>query len=253
MPNNDLNNIKNCLSELNVLTSFKTINLIEADLLLDKTRRLYEHITNLKLAIMSEGSSQTKEIQVEEVKPESKKMAESPSEAQVEDVKVEFLEPKKDLEPVIENDPIELVEEKPIPDVVKKPAERKVIKEELKEETPKQEKIIRDSTKSVAEQFESKKSLNDLLSEIKQNTDLATQLKNRPIEDLKNAISLNDKIWFIRELFTGNADRYNQTIEQINSFKGMSEAIDLVSKFGWNQEESSTKRFLELIYRKFVR
>ena len=63
---------------------------------------------------------------------------------------------------------------------------------------------------------------------------------------------MNDKIWFTRELFNGNNDNYLSALERINSSENIKKAIQVADTFGWDMDESSTKRFLELIYRRFV-
>lgn len=128
-------------------------------------------------------------------------------------------------------------------------AEEKIIVQEVASE-PKS-KII-ETNDTVADQFEVKASLNDILSEINSNDDFATQLRMRPIPDLRNAISLNDKIWFTRELFSGNNDKFKSSLESINNSNTMQEAIEVADTFGWDKKESSTKKFLELIYRRFI-
>jgi len=105
---------------------------------------------------------------------------------------------------------------------------------------------------SIAEKFEAKKSLNDRLSEIKRNTDLASLLEKRPIKDMKSAISINDRIWFVKELFAGNVEKYKTTIDLIDQCGHSDQAIELVAEFKWDMDSSAAKHFLELIYRRFL-
>lgn len=184
---------------------------------------------------------------------------------------VEFID-----EPIEEK--IEIVKKEPVQNIIEKPAEKPISKPEpikakkkkvsqakieVKVEAPakvmvQKEEISEPISKmietndTVADQFEVKASLNDILSEINSNDDFATQLRMRPIPDLRNAISLNDKIWFTRELFAGNNDKFKSSLESINNSDSMQEAIKVADTFGWDKKESSTKKFLELIYRRFI-
>jgi hypothetical protein len=64
----------------------------------------------------------------------------------------------------------------------------------------------------LGEKFVAGKSVNDLLLE-KSKTD--SRFSNLPVSNLANAVTTNDKFLFIRELFDGNADHYNETIRKL--------------------------------------
>ncbi|GAB4300386.1 MAG: hypothetical protein Kow0068_23670 [Marinilabiliales bacterium] len=108
---------------------------------------------------------------------------------------------------------------------------------------------------SIGEKYmkQGKKSLNDILSEIRQNKDIATQMQYKKIDDLKSVISLNDKIRFIKDLFGGVSSDYNKTIDFINGCKDLDEAMDYINKsINWNDDNQSFRDFLELIYRRHL-
>ena len=54
---------------------------------------------------------------------------------------------------------------------------------------------------------------------------MQSKLQNKPITDLAKAIGINDKFLFIKELFGGDSDLYNQTIKHLNHFTDLNEAI----------------------------
>lgn len=120
------------------------------------------------------------------------------------------------------------------------------------------EMITQDSAQSknetIADKFSNGgPSVNDMLSGIKQNKDLASKLQDRPIKDLKKAIKLNDRIWFINELFHKNAATFEATIAKINDMDNLDAALEyLFTHFKWDQERKSTISFLELIFRRFA-
>lgn len=95
-------------------------------------------------------------------------------------------------------------------------------------------------------------SVNDMLAGIKSNKDLASCLGDRPIESMKKAVKLNDKIWYINELFNRDADLYNATINRVDAAKDLDEALAVFSEFQWDQEKKSTISFLELVFRRFA-
>lgn len=107
----------------------------------------------------------------------------------------------------------------------------------------------------LADRFQDKKiSLNDMLAGFKNDKDIAALLTARPIDNLKNAVKINDRIWYIQELFDHNADLYTQTIEAVNNSEHLDGALSyLFSRFDWDQNKKSTISFLELIYRRFTK
>ncbi|MDP1622381.1 MAG: hypothetical protein Q8M08_08575 [Bacteroidales bacterium] len=75
------------------------------------------------------------------------------------------------------------------------------------------------------------------------------------IENLKAAISINEKFMFINELFDGNLREYNETIETLNGFKTIDQAADfldlMLKKNFWNTGSNAFKKLKELVERRF--
>lgn len=75
------------------------------------------------------------------------------------------------------------------------------------------------------------------------------------IENLKNAITINEKFMFINELFDGNLREYNETIETLNGFKNLGQAADFLDlmrkKNFWDTGSKAFQRLRELLERKF--
>ena len=238
MNSNKIKHIQTALAQLSL--SIETIDsvqssLIDIDLSLDKTRQLYEMLTDFKLEHLSTPTNiQTENIPV-------------PPKENLEDTVDELV--SDDINDDIDKEAVKYMNEKEAIEWV--PEEKENIESKI-DSPKKEEKETLLSTDTIADQFQDKTSLNDILSNIADDNDLATQLQQQPIKDLKNAISLNDKIWFTRELFGSDNDKYIDTLERINNAESIQVAIDIVDQFAWNKEDSSTKRFLELIYRRFV-
>lgn len=71
------------------------------------------------------------------------------------------------------------------------------------------------------------------------------------ISDLRKAIGLNDKFLMIRDLFDGNAQRYEDTITTLNEFNDLDECIIYISEnFVWDPASEGAKLLMSLIERK---
>ena len=128
----------------------------------------------------------------------------------------------------------------------------------VKEEVNKKEKAeIKENKKAqmtVADSFaKSQKTLADMMEEIHKKKDFATTQQYKSIPDIKRAISINDKIMFIRELFNNNVENYNYVIEQINSCNNLDEALALLDKnVKIESDNVALTTLLELVYRRFL-
>lgn len=96
-------------------------------------------------------------------------------------------------------------------------------------------------------------SINDMLAGVKNNKNLASSLKDSPITDLKKAIKLNDRIWYINELFNKNSSSFEKAVDTVNNSADLDKALEyLFTNFKWDQERKSTINFLELVFRRFA-
>ncbi len=75
------------------------------------------------------------------------------------------------------------------------------------------------------------------------------------IDNLKTAITINDKFMFINELFEGNLREYNETIETLNGFRTLGQAgefLDLVKRKNfWDTGSVAFTKLKELVERRF--
>lgn len=100
----------------------------------------------------------------------------------------------------------------------------------------------------VGETFSKGKSLNDSMTE---NQTLDQKFASSPISKLEPSIGLNDQFLFIRELFDGNTDNFNNAVAEIDKLGGLKEAVNyLGSNYKWKKTEASLK-FVELVKRRF--
>lgn len=71
------------------------------------------------------------------------------------------------------------------------------------------------------------------------------------ITDIRKAIGLNDKFLMIRDLFGGDVNLYEDTINHLNEFDDLDECmIFIVENFRWNPDSEGAKLLVSLLERK---
>jgi hypothetical protein len=162
--------------------------------------------------------------------------------------------------------PIEIITEEKIPEVVLQEAvlpEMEIPEVEMPEEILSEEKIPEEilteekldepraeiqEKKIIGEQFTNEPSLNEKLAA--SNTH-ESKIKGKPVTNIMNAIGLNDRFLFTRELFANDSKIFETTVDQIDRLKSFLEAIYfLEANFKWTKSEASLK-FMELLKRRF--
>ena len=144
----------------------------------------------------------------------------------------------------------------PKPD--EKPAAQPVVK--IKVETASPEPLEKEhsrTTKSLSEiDLFSTESVefSEKLKEIREKSYASERLSSQR-KELKAAISINEKFLFINELFDGNLREYNITIETLNGFTELRQALEFLDllrvKNLWESESVAFKRLRELVEQKF--
>lgn len=82
---------------------------------------------------------------------------------------------------------------------------------------------------------------------------LSASIAHKKIEDIKQAISIGDRFRFQRELFKGNGEDMNKTLNYINQLATLNEATTfLQSKYGWDTDNETTEDFYQIVRRKFL-
>lgn len=105
----------------------------------------------------------------------------------------------------------------------------------------------------IADQFANRpESYVEKLSSLKHEEDVLEVLKARPLSSLNEAIGINDKFLFIREIFNGNQESYELAINKLETVGNLSDAMALVMSYtGDNTSSDAVKQLLDLIKRKF--
>lgn len=111
------------------------------------------------------------------------------------------------------------------------------------------------SINTVAQEKRAKTSLHERFED-KADAPLADQLKNKPMSSLRTGISLNDKIWFVRELFAGNNEAYDTAVRKLDSAGSLPSALhvfdELVTAHKWPTDKLSVRKFSGFITRRFA-
>jgi hypothetical protein len=123
---------------------------------------------------------------------------------------------------------------------------------EKKEEPFKIHKKESEST-IIADKFSHlSSSFNEQMGSIRADEDISDILKTKQLSDLSDAIGINDKFLFIREIFEGNKDAYNQAINRLNNAENIIDARAVIMSYtGDNDESEAVKQLLDLVKRKF--
>lgn len=264
---------------------------IELDIFMRNIQKLYENAIYLNKFNLTEKpvekteSKTVKTAKLEEIKTETHSV--------VEEIKVEE-KTEAVVEPVAEEKIEEVFEEKvekPIPDLTSFTSEIKLNKP-IAEATEKQveaptnveeqkleekETLIPNSkeelepTLSFDDILESTHQEEDLFSNVKANSEIVDlnnklaearntqsiveKLQSKRIESLKAVIGINDKFYFINELFAGNSQKYEDIIYTLNNFKKLEDALVYFStlkyKFSWDEESDAYIKLSQMLERKF--
>jgi hypothetical protein len=78
-----------------------------------------------------------------------------------------------------------------------------------------------------------------------------------PINDIKSAISLNDKLLFVKDLFNGYSLAYSEAIEIVNRFTSFEEAdrflkTNYVTKNNWEGKKATADKFYAILKRRYA-
>lgn len=223
---------------------------LDKDLLLQKTRELYDNIHKLETSegkeiIQIERPDVDLEISIEKVAEVEEKEEVIELNPKIHDVEDKEEEPEKFESEVLDiqdNEDVS-IEENPEEEV-----EQTVTKEE-NQSTP---EIIESSAIdlfSVSQETISDKFV------VKDEKSLADKLQQSPIKDLRSAIGINEKFLFINELFNGDMGRYNKILDELNSMQSKTGLatylMELKIEKQWNEEMEAYVKFKELVDRKF--
>ncbi|MDB4924993.1 MAG: hypothetical protein JWR23_1049 [Mucilaginibacter sp.] len=93
-------------------------------------------------------------------------------------------------------------------------------------------------------------------SQLSSKTNITEQAGTQPVTDLKQAITLNDKLLYVKDLFNGYSLAYSEAIEILNRFNTFEEADrflnkNYVVKHNWEDKPETTGKFYALLKRRY--
>ena len=90
------------------------------------------------------------------------------------------------------------------------------------------------------------------MSSPKKDEAITSVMKNKPIEDIAAAIGINDRFYYIRELFSGDASAYHDTVGRLNSAGSLGEAMKILDESTvMGSDPAAQSSFVDVVRRKF--
>lgn len=150
---------------------------------------------------------------------------------------------------------VEDEEDGPEPFLIVNEVEELIILEKADDVVIIEPKIVELPVEVKVEKFETKVTLNEMLSAQKEQKQTTIKSGKSNI-DLKTTISLNDKMIFIKDLFNGYNLAYSEAIEIISRFESFEAADNFLTKNyaqknNWADKDDVLDRFYEYLNRKF--
>jgi len=109
----------------------------------------------------------------------------------------------------------------------------------------KEHAIIGDSFSHLSARF------NEQLGNRNSNEDLSSIMVTKHVSSLSEAIGINDRFLFIREIFDGNKDAYSQAIKRLDSAENIADAKAVIMSYTGNSfDNEAVKQLLDLVKRK---
>jgi hypothetical protein len=132
-----------------------------------------------------------------------------------------------------------------------------VVAKEPEKEKPVPNKFVTEAKNNIT--TEETITINQKISSQLGNTSAGVieRLSLNPLGDIKAAISLNDKLLFVKELFNGYNLAYSEAIEILNRFTSFEEAMrflntNYVTKNNWKSKPETTEKFYAILKRRYA-
>ncbi len=205
------------------------ISQIEIDLTMEKARKFYDVLIKI-----DEQNKQSEPPEQLEQTEKTKKIEEQP--------KLEVIEIEENIQET-ETDVDEIE------------SEEILIQESSSEEKSGKNESIDLFSGPPENNSDEAKTIVEKISEEKQQESIADKIHKDKIVDIKSAIGINEKFFFINELFDGNMKDYNDAIDELDNCVSPSEAKgylnSLFEKHNWNEELDAFIQLKEFIERKY--
>ena len=159
-------------------------------------------------------------------------------------------EPLPEPEPVVEPEPVHVPDPEPLP--VAEPEPAPVVTPAEPVEDDDDDLPLFSEPKPLFEAAQDspkvKKAVIDVMTDRQA---WRTDMAGTPVRDLLSAISLNDRVHFIKTLFKNDAVLFQQTRAKVNSMSSLDEVVDYItSNFDWDMSSPAVYRFMMAVRRK---
>ncbi|MFH0761830.1 MAG: hypothetical protein V2A67_10045 [Bacteroidota bacterium] len=95
--------------------------------------------------------------------------------------------------------------------------------------------------------------LNEVLGKQKPLYDVASSITESPVNDIWSAIAINDRFLFMRELFDNDSEAFKTTVSLLNSLTSWDAAGRYISShFNWDKNNPVVKDFQTVVRRRFL-
>ena len=166
-------------------------------------------------------------------------------------------EPEVELELIVEESDILNISEEPAEELeVEAPIEEPMaeVKTEAEEEIEVEEEATNTpAEEAVAEPQQEQPQPQSTPSHTATIQPQQTTLFGAAVEDIRQAISLGDRFLFQRELFAGNGELMQKTLDELNALGSLEEAMDYVAdNFEWESDSTAVQLFENVLKRRFA-
>jgi hypothetical protein len=250
----DIQDIEKLVSNFN---NYSHIPKIELDLALSKLRNLYDLLLMYRDLEETDPSETEKKVYpvnkpgINEQVPESivpKPIVPDP------------ILPDKGFankEGVIKTDDLLLEAEEKVDKsgVTNPPSAKETSENRMETELPKDKKPGESTKQNIlSERFIGQKEfIYEKLGENNKKDDISSRIGSSPIQSIAGSIGINDKFFFVRELFNGDAIKFRETMNDLDAMSDFSSAQEyLNNNFQWDMESSTVSQLLNLIRRKLI-
>ena len=140
---------------------------------------------------------------------------------------------------------VEEVEMEEIPEILDSPV---VLEEELAPVVEEEPEVVAVEEPQIEPVVEPEKTVEPAPRAVPQQTSLF----GSAVSDIRQAISLGDRFLFQRELFAGNGELMQKTLDELNTLGSLDEAMEYVQEnFEWDMECTAVKLFENVLKRRF--
>lgn len=140
---------------------------------------------------------------------------------------------------------VEEVEVEEIPEILDSPV---VLEEELTPVVEEEPEVVAVEEPQIEPVVEPEKTVEPAPRAVPQQTSLF----GSAVSDIRQAISLGDRFLFQRELFAGNGELMQKTLDELNTLGSLDEAMEYVQEnFEWDMECTAVKLFENVLKRRF--